>query len=497
MEGGSGNLRSSFSQSRRRGGHKFPCNESKVSGFAKRDTCSSTSGSSASTSVLSNTQEDAQPSSNYVGTCPYMCPERERIQREKLRDLAVFERLNGNHGKSSPALAVKKFCRTISTKYVQASDMRPITVLEDTLNYLLSLLESKEHSFEVVHDFVFDRTRSIRQDITMQNIVNKKAIYMYEGMVKFHVISHYKLWCSMSYPNTASMHHLNMEQLTKTLTSLFNLYEANRNSNHVHENEAEFHSLYVLLHLGSNSQPMGEPLSLWFRRVSTPVLKSKEMCFARRILRSFRLGNYKDFFCTAAAQASYLQFCIMMPYINDVRALALSCINFGGYKLHPYPLFDLSKHLMIKEIIDTTCNRKEYFNQVIVSFCQKESIIHGLSCQNTSTKWNWRKEKWASLRPNSSIIDVLITTYLINRLLSRVLRFKRPIEILSSFYSNLSITNNLTPRESDLESFCNYCSLETSTDESGNKLLPTKQTTFSHPKGGFQSYSFLGLQEYE
>jgi len=61
--------------------------------------------------------------------------------------------------------------------------MRPITVLEDTLNYLLSLLESKEHLFEVVHDFVFDRTRSIRQDITMQNIVNKKAIYMYEGMV--------------------------------------------------------------------------------------------------------------------------------------------------------------------------------------------------------------------------------------------------------------------------------------------------------------------------
>ncbi|KAG4959991.1 hypothetical protein AAZX31_U004000 [Glycine max] len=404
MEGGYGNRGSSFSQLRRgrgRGrGHRFPSNQSKVSSFAERGTPSSSSANRASASVISNTQEeDAQPFSNFVGTCPYMCPERERIQREKLRDLAIFERLHGNPGKSSPALAVKKFCRTISTKYVQASDMRPITVLEDTLNYLLSLLESKEHLFEVVHDFVFDRTRSIRQDITMQNIVNKKAIYMYEGMVKFHVVSHYKLWCSMSDPNTASLHHLNMEQLTKTLASLFNLYEANQNSNHVHENEAEFHSLYVLLHLGSYSQPMGEPLSLWFRRVSTPVLKSKEMCFARRILRSFRLGNYKDFFCTAAAQASYLQFCIMMPYINEVRVLALSCINFGGYKLHPYPLLDLSKLLFIKE--------------------------------------------------------------------------------------------------SDLESFCNHCGLETGTDESGNKLLPTKQTTFSHPKGGFQRYSFLGLQEYE
>lgn len=76
-----------------------------------------------------------------------------------------------------------QFCRTISIKDVQASDMRPLNALEDTLNYLLGLLDSKEHPFEVVHDFIFDRTRSIRQDLTMQNIVNKKAIYMYEGMV--------------------------------------------------------------------------------------------------------------------------------------------------------------------------------------------------------------------------------------------------------------------------------------------------------------------------
>lgn len=74
--------------------------------------------------------------------------------------------------------------------------------------------------------------------------------------VKFHVISHRKLWCSTGDPNITSMHHLNMEQLTKTLSSLFNLYEANRNSNDLHENEAEFHSFYVLLNLGSHNKPM-------------------------------------------------------------------------------------------------------------------------------------------------------------------------------------------------------------------------------------------------
>ncbi|XP_059434040.1 SAC3 family protein C isoform X1 [Corylus avellana] len=334
-----------------------------------------------------------------VGTCPFMCPAGERAQRERLRDLAVFERLDGNPRKTSSDLAVKKFCRTISIRDVQASDMRPLPVLEDTLDYLLSLSDSTEYPFQVVHDFIFDRTRSIRQDLSMQNIVNDKAIYMYEKMVKFHVISLHKLRSCSSDPNISSVHYLNMEQLAKALTSLFNLYDANRCSDSIYENEAEFHSFYVLLHLGSNSQPTGESLSLWFRHVPIPIIKSKEMCFARRILRFFRIGNYKRFLLSAAAEASYLQYCIIEPYISEVRALALSCINNGGYKLHPYPLAHLCKLLMMKE--------------------------------------------------------------------------------------------------SDLVSFCNACGLETNTDEAGNKLLPTKQTTFCCPKGGFQSCSFSGLQPLE
>ncbi|KAL6288965.1 hypothetical protein ACE6H2_006475 [Prunus campanulata] len=243
---------------------------------------------SGSEKAQNDGEDDPSDLPAIVGTCPLMCPERERAQRERLRDLAVFERLNGNPAQSSPDLAVKKFFRTISTKQVEASDVRPLPVLEDTLNYLLNLFDSREYPFEVVHDFLFDRTRSIRQDLSMQNIVNNKVILMYEKMVKFHVISLHKLQrCSSQ--NTSSMNYLNKEQLAKTLTSLFNLYDANRDSSSTYENEAEFCSFYVLLHLGSNSQPM-------------------------------------------------------------VRALAVSCINNGGYKLHPYPLANLSKLLMMTVI---------------------------------------------------------------------------------------------------------------------------------------------------
>lgn len=141
--------------------------------------------------------------------------------------------------------------------------------------------------------------------------------------VKFHVMSLHKLR-SCSNANISSVHYLNMEQLTKALTTLFNLYDANRNSDSIYENEAEFFSFYVLLHLGYNTQPtvdlyfigvvnsfgsfliialcwvlktwntaisdsQGELLSLWFRHMPVPIINSKEMCFARRILRYFHI----------------------------------------------------------------------------------------------------------------------------------------------------------------------------------------------------------------
>ncbi|XP_043690604.1 SAC3 family protein C isoform X2 [Telopea speciosissima] len=336
-------------------------------------------------SIESSHVSSTSPST--IGTCTLMCPAGERVQREHLRDLSVFERLNGHPGKTSPSLAVKKFCRTMSTKHVQESDVRPLPVLRDTLCYLLNLLDSSEQPFEVVHDFVFDRTRSIRQDLSMQNIVNDEAIHMYEEMVKFHIVSHHKLLCCNCNVNISSMYYLNLEQLRKSLSSLYGMYDANRKSSTISKNESEFRSFYVLLHLGSNSQSV---------RLASPILKSKELCFTRKVLRSFRLGNYYCFFNTIAAESSYLQYCLMEPCINELRILVVSCINYGGYTLSPYPLAQLSKLLRMKE--------------------------------------------------------------------------------------------------SDMKSLCIACGLEISTNEAGNKFLPTKQTTFHPPKGGFQNYSFLGLE---
>ncbi|XP_039136341.1 SAC3 family protein C isoform X2 [Dioscorea cayenensis subsp. rotundata] len=312
-----------------------------------------------------------------IGTCPDMCPEKERAQRERLRDLSVFERLNGNPGRTSPSLAVKKFCRTMSTLHLQTSDIRPPSVLQNTLKYLLGLLESTSHPFDVVHDFIFDRTRSIRQDLTMQQIINEQAIDMYEEIVKFHITSHCKLARYSGKSDESSLYYLNMEQLMKCLLSIFDMYDMARRSKGVIKNEAEFRSYYVLLHLGCKIPTMGNSLSSWFCRIPFSILQSEEMCLARTLLRYYRMGDYKQFISTTATRASHLQLCLLEPFLNEVRAQALAYINLCGYK------------------------------------------------------------------------------------------------------------------EQDLESLCSACGLETCIDEAGTKLLPAKQTSFSLPKLGFQSYGLL------
>ncbi|RWW00264.1 hypothetical protein GW17_00036781 [Ensete ventricosum] len=120
-----------------------------------------------------------------VGTCPDMCPGATQSSLSVARFIVGFE------GTFCFAEGLNRiFCRTISTVDIQESDIRPPPVLQRTLKYLMNLVNSEEHPFEFVHDFVFDRTRSIRQDLSMQNVTDDQAISMYEEMVQVHCNIH-------------------------------------------------------------------------------------------------------------------------------------------------------------------------------------------------------------------------------------------------------------------------------------------------------------------
>ncbi|RVW19033.1 SAC3 family protein C [Vitis vinifera] len=82
----------------------------------------------------------------------------------------------------SPSISLTSFAEPLPLSTCRRQ-MCGTSSVGETLNYLLNLLDATEHPFEVVHDFIFDRTRSIRQDLSMQNIVNDQTIHMYEEMV--------------------------------------------------------------------------------------------------------------------------------------------------------------------------------------------------------------------------------------------------------------------------------------------------------------------------
>lgn len=62
--------------------------------------------------------------------------------------------------------------------------IRPLPVLQQTIDYLLNLLdETYDDRFLGIYNFLWDRMRAIRMDLRMQHIFNLQAINMLEQMV--------------------------------------------------------------------------------------------------------------------------------------------------------------------------------------------------------------------------------------------------------------------------------------------------------------------------
>jgi len=58
------------------------------------------------------------------------------------------------------------------------------------VNY--SVLARTDAPFNVIYDFVFDRLRSVRQDLVVQRIDDQAAIVIYETVIRFHVYSAFR-----------------------------------------------------------------------------------------------------------------------------------------------------------------------------------------------------------------------------------------------------------------------------------------------------------------
>ncbi|KAI9501674.1 SAC3/GANP/Nin1/mts3/eIF-3 p25, partial [Coemansia spiralis] len=173
-----------------------------------------------------------------------MCPLFEREEREMKNSLASQELIPGTR-KADPEKTVKTFHRSAAgNEEPLPEDLRTPETLLRTLDHLIDTVIAGDPTLVSCHGFVRDRTRSIRQDFTIQNIRNHFTVLACERIARFHILSLHILCGHKDFEEKQDM-----EQLRNTLKTLIELYDDHRKAGIGCPNEAEFYAYYIVSHL--------------------------------------------------------------------------------------------------------------------------------------------------------------------------------------------------------------------------------------------------------
>ena len=295
-----------------------------------------------------------------VGVCELMCPPSERQLRERKNDIELFERVDAeNRCKSSSALCVKKYTRIVDG--VTPEMVRTRAALDRTVTHLYGLLDDRpEASFMSKSKFLWDRLRSVRQDLSLQAIADSFAARLLEQMARFAILSEHELCEETATVTNPDGHnsHLNIEQLAKTLTSLRHMYKDRRRglaggavdsaSGERRDDldaEAEMFAYQLLLRIDSHGRYAVERREMLndLRGARAEVLTHPDVQLALEANRAYGDGNVVAFF-RAVDRATYLQACVLHKYFARVRSKALETMN-ATYGKQTMSVNELAKHL--------------------------------------------------------------------------------------------------------------------------------------------------------
>ena len=160
-------------------------------------------------------------------------PPSERRSRESAREIDLLERGSSDPSVSSESLAVKKFTRVVDNPAPET--IRDKAALDATLAHLYSLLGGRADYANLPGEiplvrranFLWDRLRGVRQDMSLQAMRDAWAVERLEQMARFAVAIEYLLCdermlgggvgAGDGTGGGAHNSHLHVEQLGKTL----------------------------------------------------------------------------------------------------------------------------------------------------------------------------------------------------------------------------------------------------------------------------------------
>ncbi|KAK9235986.1 SAC3/GANP/Nin1/mts3/eIF-3 p25 family-domain-containing protein [Lipomyces kononenkoae] len=286
----------------------------------------------------------------FTGTCMDMCPVFERVRRARENNMSPIEK--NASGKYDRNLVVKAFSRPAAGQPPPLpSDVRPPGILQATLTYLINnivpLLPQSQ-----AHVFLWDRTRSIRQDFTYQNYCGYEAVDCNERIARMHIVClHVLAGSDVEYSRQQEL-----EQFNKALQTLSELYSDARKRGAQCPNEAEFQAYRLLSHLRDpdiDRQIQDLPRNIFLD-------SQVQLAFELRSLAQQNNITERGYTNTENAQNMFIRFyklvkssavpflmaCLAEVHFNDIRMWALKSMALGYHKRgKPYIASQLVEYL--------------------------------------------------------------------------------------------------------------------------------------------------------
>lgn len=280
------------------------------------------------------------------------------------------------------------------------SDIRTPSTLLQTMNYMLRHVLTRDETLGLVHKFVWDRTRSIRNDLSIQQLTLQQdvevAVKCLERIARFHIVSLHLL----SSPANKEQfdHHQEREQLNNTLLSLLYYYDDNR-ARIKFNNEGEFRAYYILFSIHDQRPDLEARVQNWPRelRESDRVRVAMELFAAAgntweyqgtldaKRPNAIAQGFYSRFFNLIKSRSvSYLMACVAEVYFNQVRQTAIRSI-WKAYCRHPLSQQHKNQEWSIEEI--ATVLGFDNSDQA-VEFCADQDLVFAQTPEGNSFL-NW------------------------------------------------------------------------------------------------------------
>jgi nuclear mRNA export protein SAC3 len=300
----------------------------------------------------------------------------------------------------SEPLMVKRFRRSAAGYDEQLpSDIRTPEALVRTTDYLMNKLVGGSERLAVVHKFVWDRTRAIRNDFSIQQVSKEedvhRAVNCFERIARFHLLSMHQL-C-----NPDNLHEdenfdffQEREQLNNTLISLMFYYDDNRDALEF-PNEAEFRAYLVIFEIQSQQPDLEDRLQSW----PANILRDPRVQTALRLYRAagntvFDQGPLKptipypiaqnnsgSFWTILSSSAvSYMTACVAEIYFPVVRFAALNALWAAGKKA-PIAMQNRNQDWNLSSLTDYLGFDTE---QQTVDFCTAFDLSFGTTEQGDS-----------------------------------------------------------------------------------------------------------------